>query len=189
MKRFTCSTLLISLVIICFFFNSCKKKDETPHPYTIGQTYGGGIIFYIDQTFQHGLVCASTDQSDGIVWQTEPLSNTNVTNTSIGSGQSNTNSLVTILGPGSYAATICHDLVLNGFSDWFLPSKNEALTMYNNLSGLGIGNFNSGMGVYYWSSSEIDIYNVWGVSFYSLGGGIWSLTKSWGCRVRAVRAF
>jgi hypothetical protein len=33
--------------------------------YNIGQSYGGGIIFYIDSTLQHGLIVASVDQSTG----------------------------------------------------------------------------------------------------------------------------
>ena len=181
--------LVIILTIIFIIPTSCKKKEDVPHPYTIGQSYGGGIIFYIDASWQHGLICAPNDQVRGIAWQLEPLTVTNVKETAMGKGITNTTSLVSILGQGDYAAKLCDDLVLSGYSDWYLPSKDELNIMYSNLASLSIGNFDVGMGHYYWSSSEIDIYGVWGVSFYSLGGGIWSLTKSWGCNVRAVRTF
>jgi len=36
--------------------------------YYIGQSYGGGIIFYIDGTGQHGYISAASDQSGGETW-------------------------------------------------------------------------------------------------------------------------
>ena len=35
------------------------------------------------------------------------------------------------------AKAACEDLVLNGYDDWYLPSKNEALLLYNKLFKLG----------------------------------------------------
>jgi hypothetical protein len=45
--------------------------------------------------------------------------------TVIGTGNTNTNLIVAVQGNGNYAAKICYDLVLNGYSDWFLPSRDE----------------------------------------------------------------
>lgn len=181
--------LLFIAISFPLIFISCSKKSEEVHPYTIGQNYGGGIIFYIDASWHHGLICAPNDQVRGIAWQLEPFTLTNVKETAIGKGSTNTTSLVSILGQGDYAAKLCDDLVLSGYSDWYLPSKDELNIMYSNLASLSIGNFDMGMGNYYWSSSEVDIFLVWGVSFYSLGGGKWVLSKLGGCNVRAVRTF
>ena len=34
----------------------------------LGEAYGGGIIFYLYDNNQHGLIAASKDQEDGIRW-------------------------------------------------------------------------------------------------------------------------
>ena len=39
-----------------------NEVSFTTNPLTIGTTYAGGIVFYINGTGQHGLVCASSDQ-------------------------------------------------------------------------------------------------------------------------------
>jgi hypothetical protein len=48
------------------------------------------------------------------------------------------------------AAQICDELVVNGFDDWFLPSKMELTLMYGNLHRKSLGGFSS---VKYRSSS------------------------------------
>ncbi|MEO6405797.1 MAG: hypothetical protein ABIY51_14985, partial [Ferruginibacter sp.] len=42
----------------------------------IGESYGGGIVFYVYDNGQHGLIAATADQSTGIQW----ANNTNITN-------------------------------------------------------------------------------------------------------------
>ena len=178
---------LILMGMLIVLANSCKK-DSNIQTLTIGQSYQGGIIFYLDNSKLHGLICAANDQSNGIKWQLEPVFATNVTATAIGTGKNNTALLVSLIGNGNYAAKLCDDLVLNGYSDWFLPSKDEIDAMRVNLAGTGIGNFDQAMGHYYWSSSEIDIYNKWAMCFGS-GDGSFSISTLNGCNVRAIRAF
>ncbi|MBK8875506.1 MAG: DUF1566 domain-containing protein [Bacteroidetes bacterium] len=38
--------------------------------------------------------------------------------------------LLTFFGASAYAAGMCNSLTLNGYSDWFLPSIGELLTVY-----------------------------------------------------------
>ena len=43
--------------------------DGSDYPtYSVGDFVQGGIVFYVDETGQHGLVCAKTDQSAGVRW-------------------------------------------------------------------------------------------------------------------------
>ncbi len=83
------------------------------------------------------------------------------------------------------ARKICRDLVLNGYDDWFLPSKDELDLMYRNLKKRGLGGFASDC---YWSSSESNSSTAGSQSF---GDGYqYSFNKyNYSERVRAVRAF
>jgi hypothetical protein len=51
----------------------------------------------------------------------------------------------------AYAKTACDELILNGYSDWHLPSKEELNALYVNLKQLGVGDFANDS---YWSSTE-----------------------------------
>ena len=148
----------------------------------IGQNYGGGIIFYVDSTRQHGLIAAPVDQSVGAEWG---CSYTYIggTSTDIGKGQANTALIVNNCSQANIAARICHNLDLNGFNDWFLPSRDELEQMY--LQKNLIGGFTD---TWYWSSSEFSANFCW---YVDLGNGFQSRDYSKGntFKVRAVRAF
>ena len=156
----------------------------------IGASYGGGIVFYIlqsgdpgyDANVQHGLIAATTDQSTGIQWFNGTYVQTGCTATYIGTGQFNTTTIVNVQGAGSYATKLCNDLTLNGYDDWFLPSKDELNELYLNRGVIG------GFAVnYYWSSSEYDATHAW-VQYFNLGSQN-NFLKFITFRVRAVRAF
>jgi hypothetical protein len=160
----------------------------------IGLTFQGGIIFYVDEinemlyiaspqdlTYGNSVsncpgwdpnssLCSGTNMS-GMSWTNyqclpgQVLMNhvaTGVTATNIGAGQSNSANLV--LNSSSAAAIMCDNSSMAGYSDWFLPSKDELNEMYNRKSEItGNGNactsgFHNSL---YWSSSEIDQYDAW----------------------------
>jgi hypothetical protein len=190
-------------------------KDDSCSNIAIGQHCYGGIIFYIDNTGQHGLVAAPEDfknvagaYSDNLGysyipwnsscgWQYNPAINDwydtgvacpylGVTDTAMGTGQSNTSKIVVAQGAGIYAAKLCDDLVLNNHDDWFLPSRDELNTMYINIgqSGNNIGGFVS---YAYWNSSERDYDYSWTQYFFN--GSQYGDNKYVPLLVRAVRAF
>ncbi len=147
--------------------------------YYIGANYGGGIIFYIDGTWQHGLISATSDQ--GIAeWGCEGTT-IGSTSKAIGTGQANTTAIINGCSTAGIAARICDDLALNGHNDWFLPSDAE-LHQMNSQSGV-IGGF---VNNFYWSSSEKDSGSAWGLHFQY---GYQYTGKASPYYVRAVRAF
>jgi hypothetical protein len=150
--------------------------------YYVGASYGGGIIFYIDGTGLHGLISAQTDQSTGAQWGCYGTS-IGGTSTAIGTGQANTTLIVNGCSEAGRAARICDDLVLNGYSDWFLPSKDELNQMYLQKTVIGgFANFS------YWSSSEYNAYYAWAQDFF-YGSQLNYSIKTSPYYVRAVRAF
>ena len=182
-----CFFALVLFTGILLLTGGCKKKDT---PLEIGQTYAGGIIFYLDNTNQHGMVCAPSDQSTGIAWSNGAfISVAGAYGSSTGTGKANTEAIVAAQGSGNYAAKLCYDLVLNGYSDWFLPSHSECYNMYTSLQLMrDIGNFAHPPTIY-WTSTEATAslaYSQYGNDGYLPTGGYY---KNSAYNVRAVRAF
>jgi hypothetical protein len=157
---------------------------EPSTPY-IGQSYGGGIVFYVDGTGLHGLIAAPSDQ--GLArWG---CSGTSIpTGTALGTGPTNTAAIVASCGDSGIAAKVADNLVLNGYSDWFLPSKDELNLMLTNLSSMGLGGFGTSYPYYYyWTSSQYDGSNAY--MAYANSGSSYYDGKTYNYNVRAVRAF
>jgi hypothetical protein len=148
----------------------------------IGSNYAGGIVFYVDGTGQHGLVCAPSGQGY-FPWG---CFGTDIvgTSTAFGTGQVNTNLILSACPTRPIAASVCADLVLNGYSDWYLPSIGEVQMMYSRLYLPGFG---SG---WYWSSSQNSPLYAWVMGFYNGSvNDVYGDGKGGDNRVRAVRAF
>jgi hypothetical protein len=60
------------------------------------------------------------------------------------------------------AKLACEELVMNGYSDWYLPSRYDLLCLYKNLYRSGIGGLKSN---YYWGSAEDGDDSAWGFNF------------------------
>jgi len=161
-------------------------------PYLIGQFAQGGIIFYLDDTGIHGLVCALIDQSAGIQWFNGTYTITGARENYEGAGKLNTITIVTNQGAGNYAAQLCADLVLSGYSDWYLPAIQELDLMYINKTIIDTALQAFGLPAIanqsYWSSTENNQYHAWRFAF-DLGYHTNFGSKNLPYMVRAVRSF
>lgn len=148
----------------------------------LGYFFEGGIIFYLDETGEHGLVCTTEDQPS-VEWgcRNQLISGTNA---EIGSGQQNTNNILAQCNSTISAARVCADLISNGYDDWFLPSKDELNLIRKNVF---LNNLGGEFGSYYRSSTENDGNSVWTQQF--IDGQQYTLWKGSTVSIRAVRAF
>ena len=154
-----------------------------------GDFYQGGRIAYIfkpgdagyvpGQT--HGLIASEFDVAASNTWYNGSYVSTGATATAIGAGTANTTTIVAAQGVGTYAARTCDNYSFGGYTDWYLPSKDELNQLYINRTYIG------GLAGNYWSSSEVDANNAWAQNF---GTGVQTSTsKNTTYHVRAVRKF
>lgn len=152
----------------------------------IGDSYQGGIIAYLDGT-GHGFVAATSDTSN-IRWSNGSAVDTEAHATAIGTGLANTNTIITVQGAvaTSYAAGLARAYAGGGYSDWYLPSKDELAQLYANRVAVGIISYTEN---YYWSSSEYNTTDAWYQRFD--GGSVNYTTKSSTdtLHLRAIRSF
>ena len=150
----------------------------------IGDTYGGGIVFYVYDNGRHGLIAATADQSTGVVWTTAAYQSTvsNAVRDGVNGGQTNTERIIIQAGAGSYAAQLCANYQGGNYGDWYLPSKYELNLLY--LQNAVVGGFASS---YYWSSTEGSSNYAW-YQYFANGNQV-NHGKSNTFYVRAVRAF
>jgi hypothetical protein len=180
-----------------FNYNGAANTDDGSCTYlAIGDTYQGGIIFYLDGN-GGGLIAAPTDQATVAEWGC--YSWVPSTELAIGTGAQNT--IIIEAGcttPGT-AADICANYDDGTYDDWFLPSRDELNYMWLNIgqgNALGLGNIGSFYSVDYWSSSDYctgsgcqyDYYLAWYQDFSNGYQG--PTNKNFTTNsVRAVRAF
>ena len=146
--------------------------------YSVGDFAQGGIVFWVDETGQHGLVCAKEDQSTGVRWYAGTTGNTQAKGDGPYAGEANTSIIiaaqVAIGDDGeTYAARICNELQITEggktYGDWYLPSKGELNLMFVNkaiINATAIANGGSGLDSRgYWSSTEDFSKFAWSQSF------------------------
>ncbi len=130
-----------------------RQQSAASKTLTIGDRYGGGKVAFLDATGEHGLIAAEADLP--------------------GEDKYNWNA----------AKKACSDLRENGYSDWYLPSKEELNQLYLNRSA--VGGFGSGV---YWSSTEGGAYSAWS-QFFGNGYQYYFNYMYYEWLVRPVRAF
>jgi hypothetical protein len=191
------------IFIFPLFIYSCSKTEETATSLVIGQNFQGGIVAYIlqpgdpgyDKNIQHGLIAATLNQSAGIKWYNgsfailSAIPSTEASGTAIGTGLSNTNKIIAAQEgiPTTYAAGLARAYTGGGYTDWFLPSKDELNKLYQNRVAVGGFAQPGPLAINYWSSSNNKYDDVFFQDFNS--GNQPTASKGDTYYVRAIRAF
>ena len=164
--------------------------------HSIGESFGGGIVFYVWDNGRHGLIAATSNLSFGgtsfFTWG--PTANyVMAIRNGINAGMSNTERIIMKQGAGvgTYAAMVAAHYQFNGngwngYGDWYLPSLYELQLLFK--QKLVVGGFTNT--TYVWSSTEADDKTAYTINFFSTTGTVQAEAKNLNPRsVRAIRSF
>jgi hypothetical protein len=177
-----------------FTYKPAPAAQPAPAPAaSTGQTYkigdkgpAGGIIFYDKGNNSNGwrYLEASPVNLGNAQWGLYKV-NVSGTKTGIGEGKRNTELIIAEInkrGETGKAAQLCMAYSLNGYNDWFLPSRDELAELYKQRGCLGIKSRD-----FFWSSSQNSNDSA---RYQDFGNGVQSYTSKYdNGNVRAVRAF
>jgi hypothetical protein len=167
-----------------YLYNGFSWMKLVLRGYSIGNQLQGGVIFWLDPTGSHGLVSALADMEDYAQYGCSGDSiGPEAQHYGIGTGDTNTAAIIAACPTPGIAANLCDNLSLNGYTDWYLPARDELWEMF--LQRTVIGRFTNYL---YWSSTEDSSPGAWFVSFD--GDGYAALTnKDAFANVRCIRKF
>lgn len=145
----------------------------------------GGIVFYDKGKYSDGWRFLEIALEDIPGTYTFAKTGRIDTSSSIGSGKSNTEKIIAHDSKDtSNAAYVCSIYNEGGYTDWYLPSKEELELVYNNLRN------NDNLSIVktgYWSSTQLNSSFAYGFSFKTKKTFTDTSTKKYS--VRAIRSF
>ena len=125
-------------VLLMLLTNLALGQADSKMALSIGDHYGGGIVFSVEASGKHGLIAAPFDQAYNAIWGYSG----NADAVYMNDGAKNSEKIIEFGKRNSHfpqkvAACICDTLTLGGFKDWYLPSINELKSMYDNQQVIG----------------------------------------------------
>jgi hypothetical protein len=169
--------------------------------YEIGDFAQGGVVFYVDESGQHGLAVAKNDLPD-IRWFAGTPVKTRADGNGIYAGAASTVIIIAAqLGTNDdgnpYAAATCNTLQITEgtttYSDWYLPTPAELQLLGANYTIVdATATANGGTNLLtspYWSSKETNTADATAVIITPLGTSTLSVNKAATFKIRAVRRF
>ena len=161
------------------------EVTENPATYAAGDFVQGGLYTFSDSGYAY--ITAATDQSTSAQWGCQgTLIPEGATPEAIGQGVINTPTIVATCATAGIAARLADQLVLNGFSDWFLPSLEELGMMWTELASDGLGSFANHI---YWSSTQASATQAYTVDMNNGNQGTHSKGNTSNRYTRAMRRF
>ncbi|MEM9545061.1 MAG: DUF1566 domain-containing protein [Bacteroidota bacterium] len=153
----------------CEIINSGVSIDSL-----YGKFYEGGLIFYVDLISCETLIALSISLNQE-QWGCQGQNITGANSQNVGDGENNTISIVSNCNEANFAAKTAW-ILNNGYTDWYLPSLNELLEIYNKLYAMNYGSYENAA---HWSStqSSFDSNKAWTV-FFENGNWNSAVTKS-----------
>lgn len=149
----------------------------------LGEYYGDGIVFYVDENGQHGLITATIDKSKRIKRHNGKFSVTHDARDEIEIREYNTERINAIKGAGSSNAQIFDNPQDDNLSDWYLPTRYDLNLLYVRRAVIGgYSDFAKG-----WRSTEMSSVNAWFYSFIT--GATFTNGKDDAEYIRILRKF
>lgn len=145
--------------------------------YYIGTIIDGG------KNFALFLAEKAEGQNNSLQWKTS--NNTTAGTASVTNGPANLAGMVAAGIALHPAGQFCNNLTIGGFTDWYLPAKDELNVIYTNRTAISGGDAIDMDATWCWSSSEYTASHAWSQRFSD--GGANFLVKASIFRVRAVR--
>lgn len=183
--------------------NQRIETQITELKHHIGEVYQGGVVFWVDDSQQHGLVAAlHPNIHAAVAWRNGESGDktTNARANGIFAGLSNTQLIISEQTiddqEGQFAALVAYQFAVQNdgltacdtkhhcYGNWYLPSLAELQMVRNNLYLHGIGQWIAGL---YWSSSEDGVSSAYLLDFNS--GEIISGDKATEALTLPVHAF
>ena len=170
-------------ILLCVSFGVCGQD----HP-KVGDLINGGIVFYINTEESYGLIASTSDLEEKYIWGCFNTYLNGAQAAVIGMGSQNTSDIVSECPNKTIAARKAIEHEFDGYSDWYLPSRQELLEMYSKIGPQSqVSNITEFQNRWYWSSTEESKYHAWTVNMTS-GEEFFGLKDQFGL-VRVIRTF
>lgn len=165
--------------------------STTTSAHYIGEYYQGGVVFWVDDNDEHGLIASLEDQGTNVSWFENSYVLSYAIRDGIFAGKFNTDQIVNKQGITSepYAALLAKNYNGDGYNDWYLPSRYELNLLFKNKNIVGGINISMNSNKY-WRSTEYPVNPLLGVCVESFEEDHqFANLKENLANVRAIRSF